>query len=318
MIHEDQRDESDPRLKNIIEHYREGRKYDVGIVGAPFDYGVKLSNGRTGAKFGPDAFRIALKRYGTAYDIGSGADISRLRVCDFGNIETVEEDSTETHKRVSDVVAAITRMGAVPVVIGGGHDISFADVRGLCMATKGAVGGLNIDAHFDVRRVIDGSASSGTPFRRVLEELSGRVRGSNFIEIGAHDNLNSKVYRDYLVAKKARIITLDEMRESGMKATMRSALRKAGSGAGSIFLSIDVDAMPQSAAPGCSAPSARGVEPDEILQACFAAGADGKVKLMDIMELNPNYDLDMRTAILAATMFVSFLDGFSRREKVKL
>jgi formimidoylglutamase len=315
MIHEEQTDKNDPRVKHIINAYEEGKKYDVGILGVPFDYGVELSRGRVGAREGPSSFRMALKRYGTTYNIEQGLDISKLRICDFGDVQIVDRDSIETHRRVSEIVAQIIKKGILPVVIGGGHDISFANAHGLCKATNGKIGVINIDGHFDVRKIVNRRISSGTHMRRILEELNGMAPGKNSVEIGAHDNLNSKIYHGYLKDKRATVITLDMISKAGMQTAIKNALNAAGLGTKASFLTVDMDAMPQNTAPGCSAPSARGIEAADILTACFAAGADSKLKLFDIMELNPTYDVDNRTAILSATMFVSFLNGFSTREK---
>ncbi len=315
-IYESQSDDNDLRVKNIIKNYNEAddKTYNIGIVGVPFDYGVELSNGRVGAKDGPNAVRTALKRYGSTYNVEK-TDISKLKVCDFGDVEIAERDSQETHAHISEVVSALVKKNILPIVIGGGHDISFANVRGLCNAVSGNVGGINIDAHFDVRKVVNGKIKSGTPFRRILEELNARVSGKNFVEIGCHDNLNSKIYYEYLLSKKAEIVPLDKVENGGMKKIMKGALKTANNGTNASFVSVDIDAMPQHIAPGCSAPSTRGISARDILDACFIAGSNYGVKLFDIMELNPKYDMDNRTALLAATMIVSFLNGFAMRKK---
>jgi len=316
-IYEPVRDENDIRIKNIIRNYKEDEECNIGIIGVPFDYGVELSNGRVGAKEGPNAVRTALKRYGSIYNVEKNINISDLKICDFGDVEVVERDSQETHARVSETVFELVKKDVLPIVIGGGHDISFANVRGLCNAFDGKIGGINIDAHFDVRIVKNGKNSSGTSFRRVLEELDGKVLGKNFVEIGCHDNLNSKTYYEYLLAKKSNIITLSEVQKKRMKKIMVGALKIANAATKASFVSVDIDAMPQHVAPGCSAPSARGIQAHDILEACFIAGVNSKVKLFDIMELNPRYDVDNRTALLAATMIVSFLEGFAMRNKSK-
>ncbi|MHA1463306.1 MAG: arginase family protein, partial [Candidatus Heimdallarchaeota archaeon] len=58
------------------------------------------------------------------------------------------------------------------------------------------IGLINIDAHLDVREVINGKITSGTPFRRVLD--NGIVKGENFVEIGIRDFTNARKYRHYL------------------------------------------------------------------------------------------------------------------------
>ncbi len=306
-------DKDDPRIRDIVEQYREGKSYDIGILGVPFDYGVELSGGRPGARHGPGQIRAALMRHGTTYNMERGIDVSGISVCDLGNVNVADRDSVETHERVSEVVSSMIKKGMLPIVLGGGHDITFANVRGLCNATKGKVGCINVDAHLDVRPVIDGRASSGTSFRRILEELGGRVSGGNLVELGAHDNLNAAAHLAYLDKIGSTVMTLNDITRSGMRRSIGRALSSAGRGTAALALSVDVDAMPQSVAPGCSAPSPRGIAVEDILDACFAAGADKRLKLFDIMELNPMYDFDGRTAMLAAEMIISFINGFATR-----
>lgn len=298
---------------NLVQKYSQSKRFDACILGVPFDYGVELSGGRVGARLGPDAIRAAMGRHCEAYSMERGVDIGGLSVCDIGNVKPVEGDSGETHARVSSIVSRIVAGGAVPIVLGGGHDITFANVRGMCSAIGSSAGGINIDAHLDVRRVVNGRMSSGTPFRRVLEELDGKVKGRNLVEIGAHGNLNSKENFEYAKARHVKIITLDMVRRLGMRVAMRTALATASAGTAACFVSADVDSLPQYAAPGSSAPSPIGIEVDEMLEACFIAGSSRHVRLFDIMELNPKYDADGRTANIASAMIMEFLDGLASR-----
>ena len=69
-----------------------------------------------------------------------------------------------------------------------------------------------------------------------------------------------------------------------------------------IHISIDLDVLPASVAPGVSAPAALGVEALKIHAMVLALAQTGKLRLVDVVELNPKYDVDARTAKLAARM----------------
>ncbi len=307
-IFEPQNDPNDLRVKNIIKPGASDRPADIGIIGVPFDKAVSLGGGREGAAHAPAKVREALKKYGTTFNIEQKIDISDLNIMDFGDV-AVTEDIARTHERITAAVDSLLTEGTLPVVIGGGHDISIGTVRALSEFHSREIGGINIDAHFDVREIVDGKITSGTPFRRLLDmEL---LKGENFVEMGAHDNLNSRVYYEYLKSKKVSVFTLSEVAAAGTAAAMQKALKIAGPRA--VFVSIDIDSVAQCFAPGCSAPDARGFSPEQIREFAFLAGASKAVKLLDIVEINPGFDVDNMTAGLGASIIISFLNGFKRR-----
>lgn len=317
QIYEVQKDKNDMRIKHIImpDHANESvDTIDIGIIGVPFDKGVVLGGGRAGASMAPDAVREALRRYGTTYDIESKIDISDLHVVDFGDV-MVTEDINETHKKITKAVNNLLSEGIIPIVIGGGHDISIGTGRALSQFNNRDIGVINIDAHFDVREVMDGKVTSGTPFRKLMDMEV--LNGSNFIEIGAHDNLNSKIYYDYLLSNNVSIFTLTEIISEGIPKIMNKALKVAGSEHKPVFVSIDIDSVAQCYAPGSSAPDGRGLDPRQVREIAFLAGASRSVKLLDIVEINPEFDVDNRTSRLGASIIISFLNGFKWRRMTK-
>jgi arginase family enzyme len=174
------------------------------------------------------------------------------------------------------------------------------------------MGGIMLDAHFDVREVVENRITSGTPFRRILEEL--KLPGERFVEIGANGAVNAKVHFDYLVGKKARVFSLHETRVKGMQALFSKAIEIAGHGTDGIFVSIDLDSVAQAFAPGVSAPSPEGLTPEEVCLAAYLAGQSPKTRYLDIMELNPIFDQDNRTARLAVAILHAFLSGRVQRK----
>ncbi|MBI1987800.1 MAG: agmatinase family protein [Nitrospinae bacterium] len=339
QVYEEQRDPRDLRLKNLIRPYQ-GQKADLGLLGAPFDGGVVLGGGRAGAREGPAAVRKALKRYGTAYNLEREVDLSDLVLVDFGDLEVPEGMAAEVYRRLQAAVEGILETGAIPLVIGGGHDLAYADVSALVksLSTRNGVpslkggditrwggnlpaaaggspkvGGINIDAHLDVREVVEGRITSGTPFRRVLEELKDQVLPTSFLEIGAQGDVSSWHYVQYLKGKGSAIFPLEQVNRQGAGATMAQALEIASTETDALFLSVDIDAIAQAFAPGCSAPTPRGLTPQQVWEMVFLAGAHPQVRLMDLMEINPKYDVDDRTARLGVSILLAFLCGYKSR-----
>jgi formiminoglutamase len=94
---------------------------------------------------------------------------------------------------------------------------------------------------------------------------------------------------------------------------MERALEIAEREVEAIFVSIDIDSAAQAFAPGCSAPSPDGFTPAELIAIAFAAGRHPQTRYLDLMEINPNFDLDHRTARLGAALLLAFLCGFAAR-----
>src|SRR3989344_1830023 len=308
-IYEKQSDLDDLRLKNIVANWDGRTKIDIGIIGIPFDYGVQLSGGRPGAARAPDTIRSQLKRYGTACNSEKKADLSKLKIADLGNMKVFFRDSLRTYAAVIGVMAkAYDGLVDTIIALGGGNDITYATVSALQRSRKQTLGGMSIDAHFDVRSTRGGKITSGTPYRRLIEDKI--LPGNNFWEAGIQGQGNSVIHERWLKKQGAKIVSLSEIREKGVIAEFKS-FEKATRRCKMIFVSIDIDSVAQAFAPGSSAPSPDGLFPEDILQFAYLAGLNQKVKLFEVVEVNPRYDVDNRTSRLATNIVIQFLTGRS-------
>lgn len=99
----------------------------VVIVGAPLDWSA---SGRPGARFGPKAIREGdyLGQDGRRPHIDSGIDaLQELGVVDVGDVKMPPGYVEEGLDRITDVVETVTRTGAIPIVLGGDHSVTFAN-----------------------------------------------------------------------------------------------------------------------------------------------------------------------------------------------
>ncbi len=301
---------SDPRLRHRFEAW-DGDAMDLVLLGVPFDEGVRLNHGRVGAALGPSALRQALARVGTLYDLHHEQALSGLRLVDAGDLEPVDGDVGATHTRLQECLEVLLSFGAVPLVVGGGNDASFASAAAL-QAHHGAIGVVNVDAHLDVREVVGGRLTSGTPYRRVLEELG--VPGRRFVEFGAHPHVNAQAHHQWLRDQGAACWSLLKVREVGVAEAWDMVLTRLARDTTALMVSIDLDVFAAAYAPGVSAPGSLGFTAEEGYALALAAGRHPKVKLFELMELNPRYDVDERTARLAATLVAAFVSGLAQRE----
>ena len=298
-------DEKDPRALELFKPYQ-GEKVEFGLVGVPFDGAVK---GRKGAREGPDAVRESL-RFNSTYDYDHDVNLKEVSAADFGNIVIPEGNVKEVHRAVGEAMKEIMDNCRVPMILGGDHSLTYAHDKAFCEVNVGNVGIITLDSHHDVREYEGDDVSSGTPFRRILEEIEGSpVSGKNVVQIGLHGYLSSSIHREYAISKGMMIITAEIVRDIGIENVIRGALIQAGEGTDAIFLSVDMDSVDQSAAPGVSAPSPGGLSANEFLDGIYYAAKEAKVKGMDLVEVAPNLDPSGNTARLAATGLISFLGG---------
>lgn len=285
------------RLASLIERASpEGCR--IGLLGVPDDHGVSLNGGRVGAQGGPRVFREALARYGTPYYQPESRDLSTVKIFDAGDL-VIGEELESTHDRLTEAVKAMLGHGMLPVVIGGGHDLTWPGVRGLSEYLGDAASGMEgvyLDAHLDVRE----ERGSGMPFRRILEGTPC----AKLTVVGLDPFANSREHVEWFRANRGEIAPRDRSPESFF----------AGQGDAAMFISIDMDAVSGAFAPGVSAANPVGLWPEAVEAWAFSAGRAANVQYIDLMEFNPAYDTDGRTARLAARLFLSIVAGFAGRD----
>lgn len=287
------------------------KKLTVGILGVPFDYGIKLVGGRPGARFGParvkrEFFKLIKKQR------SKEAKKQRIQITDYGNVKPVSRNPKKTHQKVTKAVQKIIKDDAIPIVIGGGHDISFASIKAIALAYK-KIGAVNLDAHYDVRPVVDGKINSGTPFRRLLD--GKYLSGKNFVELGIHSPKNLVEHYKYLIQKKATLLKLNSVNSLGINKLLDKAFKIACRNTKGIVLDIDIDGIQKRFAPGCSAPCVKGFTKKQVLQAAYNAGKNKDVKLFNLMEVSPPYDVRNKTVKLGAKLIFYFIRGLSERRE---
>ncbi len=261
----------------------------VALFGFASDEGVRRNHGRPGAVDGPEAIRstmgwIAVHDEHPRYDAGtvgvSGSDL-----------EGAQDD-------LADAVATTAAAGHLPIVLGGGHELSYGSHKGLrrALGDQRAPGIVNLDAHLDLRKM--DQATSGTPFRQIAEEFG---EDFDYSVLGVSPADNTRFLFDSAEQLGASYTTDDELTtlspsEAADLAVHTVADREA------VHLSIDLDVLSASLAPGVSSPAAVGVPLPQIRAICTALAETGKLRLVDVAELNPGLDVDKRTARVAARL----------------
>ena len=280
---------------------------DIVILGCPQDEGVARNKGRIGAALAPETIRAQFYKL-----TNFGA---KAKIFDLGNTK-IAPTLEETHDTQTEIVSQILRDGKRIIALGGGNDISYADG---CAASVvfGAENWLcfNIDAHFDVRA--DKPRNSGTPYRQLLEEKL--LKAENFYEMAYQPQANSPVYFDYLRNLGVRLKSLGELREYPSYKFQNSSIaerfqeifiNRRASKTDAAFWGFDLDAVRAADAPGVSSPSPIGLTAEEFIALAKLAGSKKQTRIIEFTEVNPNFDIDNRTARLVAIAMHAFCSGF--------
>ncbi|MBI1280574.1 MAG: arginase [Anaerolineaceae bacterium] len=288
-------DVNDPRLgETVLSAPDDYPTADIVILGCPQDEGVKRNGGRMGAADAPDEIRRCFYKL-------TVNGLEQLKLFDLGNT-IIQSTLEETHALQQQIVRQIISDGKTLIVLGGGNDISYPDCSGLAQAV-GEVLTFNVDSHFDVRA--DTVRNSGTPYRQLLEE--GFIKPDHFYEMGFQPFANSPIYHRYIEDIGAHGESLQHLRSGGVIQTFTGILEYAKPT--TIFWGLDLDVVTAADAPGVSAPNPGGLTGDELFHIATLAGKQPQSRLLEISEVNPQYDIDQRTCRLAAIVMYAFLSA---------
>ncbi len=273
------------------------RAVDVAVMGAPYDDGVSH---RSGARFGPRAIRQAQYTAGSLHSLQLGVEpFEILTVIDAGDANIVPRWPERSHALIYHKVREIAATGAIPIILGGDHSITWpaasaiADVR-----RPGSIGIVHFDAHADTADedwgVLNGH---GTPMRRLIE--SGAVAGRNFVQVGLRGYWPSVEVFAWMKDHELRYHFMTEIEERGSEAVIADAIAEALDGPDSIYLSLDIDVIDPGLAPGTGTPEPGGMLTREVLRAVRQIVGAVELAGMDVVEVSPPYDFAEATAMAA-------------------
>ncbi len=272
----------------------ENNAYDIAIIGVLEDRNA-INN--SGTALSADYFREKF------YSLNEGNYATRI--VDLGNIKAGHTVS-DTYVALKLVVAELIKRDIVPVIIGGGQDLTY----GQFMAYEDLeqkVDLLVVDSHFDLdddEQNVNGTTSASYLNRIFLHEPNYLFNYSN---IG---------YQTYFVNQESLKVMdklyFDIHRLGDVSNNMTIAepiIRNAN------MISFDLSAIRSSDAGANANASPNGFYGEQACQICRYAGMNDKLSSIGFYEFNPAYDQNGQTALLLAQMVWYFVDGFYNRKK---
>ncbi|MFH0801868.1 MAG: agmatinase [bacterium] len=286
---------------------------DVAVVGIPQYQGMPY---RSGTRFGPDSIRAASNIYGVFFEHGKGIydiELDRyllggLKIIDYGDLPALQGLTDKTAAAMTSAIKEIVDQKIFLVAIGGDHSISFPIVRAYENTQLDII---HFDAHLDFFGDVLGVGMKYSP-SNPIERIASLPNVGKITQIGIRGLENSIHSLELSKKRGARIITADKIHRIGTKALMDLIPPSKN-----IYVTIDIDVLDPSVAPGTSKPALGGLSYLQMAAILRALPGKGKIIGFDVVEVNPLYDSGERTSQTAARLILDFLGAImeSRAKK---
>lgn len=270
------------------------------FIGFSSDEGVKRNKGRLGAADAPDMIRAQLANLPVHQPV-TIADLGTV-VCDNGKLEQAQAE-------LADQVERSLKQGMKPIVLGGGHEVAFGSFSGLFQYLQNnepdkTIGIINFDAHFDLREAE--YVTSGTPFLNAARLSEQYQKAFHYLCIGVAKHSNTRVLFETADRLNCSYIYDFELQPKNVEILLEKITAFIGK-VDYLYITVDLDVFSASIAPGVSAPAVKGIDLSVFDPLLEAIKETGKIKVFDVAECNPRFDLDSRTAKLAAYIIFNYI-----------
>jgi len=281
---------------------------DVAIIGAATD---DLVSDRPGTRFGPRAIRAAGCPPGPHLSAGIDA-FAALSVVDYGDAAVLPADPLASHEAIERTVGEVLAAGAIPVILGGDHSIAEPDIRAVA-ATHGPVGLVHFDAHTDTGTEVFGTERShGTPMYRLVEQ--GAVDPARYVQIGLRGYWPGEREFDWQRSKGITSLFMHDVRALAIEEVVGRTVGVIGDGP--VFLSIDIDVLDPSVAPGTGTPEPGGMGAAELMWAVRSLATELELVGAELVEVIPTAVGSADITALAADRIVrEILTGIALRRE---
>jgi agmatinase len=292
----------------------------VAFLGVPYDAGTPEPGLPTGQRAGPAAAREAAHDQFSYpqlpagggdrgaegwYDVEADRDyLVGVTMADVGDVLIQGSDTQANYARITGVARRIAEREALMVAIGGDHSISYPLGRG--MEPFGDFDVVHVDAHTDFLDELNGSRLTGASQLRRLAELPfvGAVTA-----VGIRNVERAEV--DAMRELGGRWATSFDVLERGGEAVVREAVPETER----VYVSIDLDVLDSSVAPGHSLQEPGGLAYRQLRAILAEVARRGRVIGFDVVELNPTRDLSGATSRVATWIVTHFLSAIFDRPR---
>lgn len=280
------------------------------LLGFQCDTGIQRDGGRTGADEGPTAIRQSLAQL--------PIQNTRIHCYDAGDITCIDQDLENSQQALVDVVAPLLRLDICPMLLGGGHEIAFAHYQSIAKTfpSQMNLGIINFDAHFDMQPLqAPALGRSSSSFLQIAELHRAQNRRLDYNCIGIQHA--GDIRQAFETAKQfdSRFILADDLHQ-GLQEKCFDFVDRIIDENDLLYVSLALDVFSPAFAPGVSTTQPLGLTPWQVIPLLRQLAASGKVIAYDIAECSPRYDVDHRTAKLAATLVYEIIHHHNEHNQI--
>lgn len=254
----------------------------------------------------PEAIRKALVRH-SLYDADAHVDLSAVAVTDRGDVDLTGKSPEES---VTAIREFIGHDAGCTILLGGDNGVTRPGVHSLGVPLERCAL-LTFDAHHDLRD-LDSGLTNGNPVRALLRD---GLPGANVVQIGIQPFANSAAYARIARQQGITVVTADEVHAAGIHAVLPRLLDELSGKAEAIYIDLDVDVLDRAFAPACPGSRPGGLQPWMMRRAARICGQHERVRMIDIVEIDPTNDIADCTCLAAASFLLAFASGFASRSR---
>jgi formiminoglutamase len=277
----------------------------LAILGVPAAMG-SITPGR--CDLTPAAVREALYRFST-YDLETGADLETIAAWDRGNLAVEKMAVADAFQAIRDGVRSAAEGVDALVLLGGDNSITRPGVHSLGSALE-RCGLLTFDAHLDLRD-LGGGLTNGNPVRALLRD---GLPGGNIVQVGLQPFANSRQYHEVALEAGITVISSAECHRLGIGAVVQRMLARLAQHCDAVYVDFDIDVLDRAFAPACPGARPGGITPEELRSAARLCGEHPKVRIADLVEVDPERDVASVTVYATCMCLLGFASGVARRK----
>ncbi|MCL9813414.1 agmatinase family protein [Natranaeroarchaeum aerophilus] len=290
---------------------------DVAAYGVPYDGAV---TNKPGTRYGPEAVRTATNRYSRVFDSDKKrysiatdrtASYDGVTVRDCGDAPVTPNSTEETYESVVEYAETIAAE-AMPVMIGGDHYLTYPAFVGYANAVEDDIGIIHLDAHEDIGSSdLYGEHYHGSPMSRIADTEYGGLENHAMVGIRGHSRME---VLDAIEEEGLHIEYAKDVHEKGIEACIENAIEHATDGVDHVYLTMDIDVVDPSYAPGTGTPAPGGITSNDLLRAADRLGECDAIGAVDLVEVLPTEDPAGTTSLVGANALSRFFESYFYEE----
>ncbi|EKT3957080.1 formimidoylglutamase [Flavobacterium psychrophilum] len=311
-----------PKDENITEFITNSEAKYV-ILGIPEDVGIRANLGRSGAdsawnsaiqsianiqhnRFCKGNLVIILGQVDVSQEIDLAKNLDQTKPEDRKQLFKIVE---QIDKEVSHIIFSIVKAGKIPIIIGGGHNNAYGNIKGTALAKGKSINVINFDAHSDFR-ILEGR-HSGNGFSYAFDE--GFLK--RYFIFGLHESYTSKSVLDSIkkIEDRVKYNTYDEIKIRHQKYFEQEMIQSLDFIKKDFFgIEIDLDAIPNIAS---SAMTLSGFSVEELRQFIYYFSQNQNASYIHICEGAPSLGEEKNNHLigkLIGYLITDFIKGNSQ------